>query len=229
MYINYSEYNFESCEHSDRLISQLVITNNLSQRKINIPKIKQAIYCAKIYHQSQKRDSGEPYYTHPLAVASMVARYNFDTNLIIAAILHDTIEDTEATYESIEAMFGTEIAIYVQALSRIVGDQKISVEDSLKKICKLNNNGVLLIKLCDRLHNIQTIRVKSKEKISRTIDEVLKIFITLSFKIQNPELEKKIYELCITTFQKTTNYSKLFSQDSQNNLFHSQTIRLLES
>ncbi len=228
MYMDYSELNFESCVYSDDLISQLVTLNNVSKHKIDIPEIKKAIYYARLYHGDQKRDSGEAYYSHPLAVARMLSKYSFKTDLIITAILHDTIEDTELTFEMIEKIFTTTVANNVQALTRIVAGKKISVEESLYKMCNAGDEGVLIVKLCDRLHNIETIKAKSEAKIHRTIQEVLKIFVALSFRIQNSSLEKELYELCMTSFSKQPTYSHLFSLAPQSKLSRAQTIRLLE-
>jgi (p)ppGpp synthase/HD superfamily hydrolase len=97
---------FEPCPYSTRLLDKLLVLNE--QAKFELTAIKKAIYYAKIYHG--KRQSGEPYYSHPLEVAYLIADYLFRTDIIITSILHDTLEDTTLTFEMIEHSFGIVIA-----------------------------------------------------------------------------------------------------------------------
>ncbi|KJW06558.1 HD domain protein [Orientia tsutsugamushi str. UT144] len=94
---------FLNCEHINKLLDKLDLINHSFNKRIDLDKhidldkVKKAIFYAKKYHSNQKRDTGEPYYMHPLEVALMVADYSFKTDTIITAILHDTIEDTTLT------------------------------------------------------------------------------------------------------------------------------------
>ncbi|KJW07294.1 HD domain protein [Orientia tsutsugamushi str. UT144] len=88
---------FLNCEHINKLLDKLDLINHSVDKRINLDKVKKAIFYVKKYHGNQKRDTGEPYYMHPLEVALMVADYSFKTDTIITAILHDTIEDTTLT------------------------------------------------------------------------------------------------------------------------------------
>jgi len=188
---------YENCLYSDRLITKLISLNEKTKNKINILEIKKAIYYAKKYHGTQKRDSGEPYYSHPLEVAYMVSDYLFRTDIIITSILHDTIEDTSLTFEMIQSEFGLLVASQVADLSRIkVAGGKISSAEMVKFLWLQKKYDLLLVKLFDRLHNIQTIGVKSPEKIHKIIEETISAFLVLAVYLNITDAEKEIIQLC---------------------------------
>jgi (p)ppGpp synthase/HD superfamily hydrolase len=188
---------YENCLYSDRLITKLISLNEKTKNKINILEIKKAIYYAKKYHGTQKRDSGEPYYSHPLEVAYMVSDYLFRTDIIITSILHDTIEDTSLTFEMIQSEFGLLVASQVADLSRIkVAGGKISSAEMVKSLWLQKKYDLLLVKLFDRLHNIQTIGVKSPEKIHKIIEETISAFLVLAVYLNITDAEKEIIQLC---------------------------------
>ncbi len=188
---------YENCLYSDRLITKLNSLNEKTNHKINILEIKKAIYYAKKYHGTQKRDSGEPYYSHPLEVAYMVSDYLFRTDIIITSILHDTIEDTSLTFEMIQSEFGLLVASQVADLSRIkVAGGKISSVEMVKSLWLQKKYDLLLVKLFDRLHNIQTIGVKSPEKIHKIIEETISAFLVLAVYLNITDAEKEIIQLC---------------------------------
>jgi len=188
---------YENCLYSDRLITKLISLNEKTKNKINILEIKKAIYYAKKYHGTQKRDSGEPYYSHPLEVAYMVSDYLFRTDIIITSILHDTIEDTSLTFEMIQSEFGLLVASQVADLSRIkVAGGKISSAEMVKSLWLQKKYDLLLVKLFDRLHNIQTIGVKSPEKIYKIVEETISAFLVLAVYLNITDAEKEIIQLC---------------------------------
>ena len=180
---------YENCLYSDRLITKLISLNEKTKNKINILEIKKAMYYAKKYHGTQKRDSGEPYYSHPLEVAYMVSDYLFRTDIIITSILHDTIEDTSLTFEMIQSEFGLLVA------SQVAGG-KISSAEMVKSLWLQKKYDLLLVKLFDRLHNIQTIGVKSPEKIHKIIEETISAFLVLAVYLNITDAEKEIIQLC---------------------------------
>ena len=183
----------EPCKYSIRLIAKLKSLDTKNVLDFNL--INKAIYWAKKYHGNQKRKSGEPYYTHPLEVAYMISDHKLKTDLIVASILHDIIEDTEVTVEMIEGTFGQRIAEMVDMLTRDRPDgSKLSVEEILNNAYHLRDKEVLLIKLFDRLHNIQTIDSVGAEKAKQTINETVKQFITLSIFLGEGRLEILIAE-----------------------------------
>ncbi|KJV54400.1 HD domain protein [Orientia tsutsugamushi str. Kato PP] len=110
--------------YSESLLNKLFETNVRFDTKIDLDKVEKAIFYAQKYHGQQKRDTGEPYYMHPLEVAYMVSDYIFKTDTIITAILHDTLEDTTLTKKKIVKAFGKKIAEQVSDLTRIKDNKK---------------------------------------------------------------------------------------------------------
>ena len=192
--------NCELCDYSNRLIEKLKSLDTLNT--LDLALVKKAIHWAKKYHNGQFRKSGEPFYTHPLEVAYMVSNYNLKTDVIIASILHDIIEDTEVTVEMIQDDFGWRIAEMVDRLTRDKpGGIKLSVEEVLNNAYYLKDMEVLLIKLFDRLHNMQTIGTKSEETRKKITEETFKRFISLSMYLGKKisgmlEIEEYIDKLC---------------------------------
>ena len=165
------ESKYESCAYSGSLLNKIDLQNQKSNHKVDILEIKKAIYYAKKYHGSQKRLSGEPYYSHPLAVAELVAPYCFKTDILVTSILHDTIEDTALTKDLIEYIFDANIASKVEELTRVKSDRKISSAEMLELLWLQKKEELLFVKLFDRLHNIQTLKSKSPLKIKKILDE----------------------------------------------------------
>lgn len=194
--MNYST----SCRYSAKLIEKLKSLD--IKNVLDFDLINQAIYWARKYHGDQKRKSGEPFYSHPLEVAYMVADYNLKTDLIVASILHDIVEDTEATVEMIQDTFGHRISEMVDRLTRDRPDgTKLSIEEIINNAYYKKDSEVLLIKLFDRFHNMQTVGVKSPEKVTKQVVETLKYFLSLAifFEKQNygmGELDYSINALC---------------------------------
>lgn len=184
------------CCYSEKLIDKLLRLNEKAKNKIDIVGVKRAIYFAKKYHGDQKRQSGEPYYSHPLEVAYMVADYLLRTDIIITAILHDTIEDTALTQETIADIFGEQIASQVEDLTRIKKAQKISAAEMVEILYQEKKYDVLLVKLFDRLHNMQTIGAKSPEKIQKIVNETSATFIWLAAFLEVLQEEQKLVSLC---------------------------------
>jgi (p)ppGpp synthase/HD superfamily hydrolase len=186
----------EPCKYSIRLIEKLKSLDTTNVLDFNL--INKAIYFAKKYHDGQLRKSGEPFHTHPLEVAYMISDYNLKTDVITASILHDIIEDTEVTVRMIQNTFGQRIAEMVDRLTRDRPDgSKLSVGEILNNSYQEKDREVLLIKLFDRLHNMQTLGVKSPEKIKKIADETLLIFIALAIYLEVVEIKQKLSELCI--------------------------------
>ncbi|MCP5363070.1 MAG: bifunctional (p)ppGpp synthetase/guanosine-3',5'-bis(diphosphate) 3'-pyrophosphohydrolase [Rickettsiaceae bacterium] len=188
---------YENCFYSERLITKLISLSEKTKNRINLLEIKKAIYYAKKYHGVQKRESGEPYYSHPLEVAYMISDYLFRTDIIITSILHDTIEDTDLTFEMIQTEFSPLVASQVADLSRIkVAGKKISSAEMVKSLWLQKKYDLLLIKLFDRLHNMQTISVKTPQKIHKIVEETISAFLVLAVYLNIPDAEKQIVHLC---------------------------------
>ena len=233
----------EPCQYSTRLIEKLesLDTKNI----LDFDLINKAIYFARKYHGDQKRKSGEAYYTHPLEVAYMVSDYKLKTDVIVASILHDIVEDTEVTAGMIFDNFSWRIAQMVDKLTRDRPDgSKLSVQEVINNAYYKKDNEVLLIKLFDRLHNVQTIGSMSTEKTKKITDETLKKFITLSIYLGEKvsgilEIENKLIELCyqnIPVKQLQVQNQEMVFEDNfqlsfpnfQNDLFPKHILYLME-
>ena len=201
----------EDCQYSIRLVNRL---KDLDQgNQIDFDQVGKAIDWAKKYHGDQKRKSGEPYYTHPLEVAYMVSEYLLKTDVIVAAILHDIVEDTEVTFGMILDNFSKRIMQLVDRLTRDRPDgTKWSVEEILDNAYENNDNEALLIKVVDRLHNMQTIGAKSPEKIVKTTHQTIDLFILISMYLQNTNLESRILQSCYKMLPKEITESKVIKQ-----------------
>lgn len=191
----------KSCIYSDRLLEKLKSVD--TKQHLNFDLINKAIYWAKKYHDGQFRKSGEPFYSHPLEVAYMVSDHLVKTDVIVASILHDIVEDTEVTVGMIVGEFGWRITKMVDRLTRDRPDgTKLSVEEILNNAYKEDDKEVLLIKCIDRLHNIQALGIKSPEKINKTVNETLVNFILLSEYLELPFISKTIKRICVENQQK---------------------------
>ena len=158
-------------------------------------------------HGSQKRASGDPYFSHPVEVAGILTEYKLDYASIVTALLHDTIEDTAASYDDIKQMFGEEVAKLVEGvtkLSRIQlqSDQTKQAENFRKLLLAMSEDiRVLLVKLADRVHNMRTLQYHKKpEKRQRIARETMEIYAPLAERIgmqemKNDEIEVDLKEL----------------------------------
>ncbi len=207
---------YENCQYVDKLLNKLTQLNQQVNQPVDINEIRRGIYYAKKYHGSQMRQSGVPYYSHPIEVAYMVAEYTaqempqyFRTDMIITSLLHDTIEDTTLTENMIARVFGKQIANQVVDLTRLKSYGKISSAETLDLLYRQNKHDVLLIKLFDRLHNMQTIRYKSPEKVKKIVDETLQSFLAVCTYFGYINLENHLYELCYNSVFEGHNAKKL--------------------
>ena len=166
--------------------------------------IKNAYNYAAKAHKTQKRHSGDPYIVHPLAVANILAELKLDGPTITTALLHDTIEDTEATYDEVEKIFGNEIAELVDGVTKIskleMENKNLKAGDNFRKLILATSKDirVLLVKLADRLHNIRTIdSIEKKEKRERIAKETMEIYAPLAERMGihkvRDELEDKAF------------------------------------
>jgi len=153
-------------------------------------------------HGSQRRESGDPYFSHPVEVAGLLAQMKLDTASIITGLLHDTVEDTVATLDDIERLFGPDIARLVDGvtkLSRIElqSDQTKQAENFRKLVLAMSDDiRVLLVKLADRLHNMQTLRfIKSEERRRRIARETMDIYVPLAERIGMHRMKDQLEDL----------------------------------
>ena len=153
-----------------QLIKKIKSYNNYVDENVIINAYK---YASEL-HKTQKRHSGDPYISHPVAVANILAELKLDGPTITTALLHDTIEDTKATYDEVKNNFGEEIADLVDGVTKIskleVEKKTLTAGENFRKLILATSKDirVLLVKLADRLHNIRTIAsIDKKEKRER--------------------------------------------------------------
>jgi len=152
-------------------------------------------------HGSQKRESGDPYFSHPVEVAGILTEYKLDYATIITALLHDTVEDTAASYEDIEKLFGKEVATLVEGVTKLSRIQAQSehnkqAENFRKLVLAMSEDiRVLLIKLADRLHNMRTLQYCKEEKRQRIARETLDIYAPLAERIGMNAMKDELEDL----------------------------------
>ena len=158
--------------------------------KADTSLIDAAYVLAMKAHGSQKRDNGDPYITHPLAVADILAGYRLDIASIVTALLHDVVEDTSVTMAEIEKRFGKEIAGLVDGVTKLTrlelqSDRTKQAENFRKLVLAMSRDiRVLLVKLADRLHNMRTLHfVQSPERRERIARETMEIYAPLAERI----------------------------------------------
>lgn len=164
--------------------------------------IEAAYEYAKVMHEGQMRSSGEPYYTHPVEVASILTELKMDPATIVTAILHDTLEDTAATYEDLEKKFSKEVADLVNGVSKLTRIESQTMEgkqaENFRKLLLAMSEDirVLLVKLADRLHNMRTIEGISKEEKRRRIAlETLEIYAPLAERVGLHKVKEELEDL----------------------------------
>jgi RelA/SpoT family (p)ppGpp synthetase len=158
------------------------------------------VYAMKA-HGSQTRASGDPYFSHPLEVAAILTDLKLDDATIVAALLHDTIEDTEATRAEIDQIFGPEIGALVEGLTKLKRLELVSREakqaENLRKLLLAISDDVrvLLIKLADRLHNMRTLEFVPPESRKRIAEETLDIYAPLAGRMGMQEMREELEDL----------------------------------
>src|SRR2546428_2159402 len=169
---------------------------------VNEDALNRAYVFSMKAHGAQLRASGDPYFSHPVEVAGLLAQMKLDTASIITGLLHDTVEDTVATLDDIEKLFGPDIGRLVDGvtkLSRIElqSDQTQQAENFRKLVLAMSEDiRVLLVKLADRLHNMQTLRfIKEPEKRRRIARETMDLYVPLAERIGMHRMKDQLEDL----------------------------------
>ena len=201
--INFWESKFQLCQYSSKLLETIAAINIQIKTPININEIKKACYYAREYHGIQLRKSGQPYYSHPLEVGRLFSQYTgnqdpkyYTTDLVVAAILHDCLEDTALTTDMIEKIFNKSVADKVQDLTRTKGSIKNTAADTLHSLFTQNKTGVLYIKIFDRLHNMRTLDAMLPEKRRKISEETYDHFTPYSEYFELYEVHQEFIDLC---------------------------------
>ena len=168
--------------------------------RYNIEKIKEAYLYAAALHEGQVRQSGEPYISHPVAVAVIVAELGLDTDSICAALLHDIVEDCadRTSLEEIAKKFGKEVAMLVDGLTKImqvqVADKEEAHIENIRKMLLAMNKDirVIFIKLCDRLHNMRTLSAKREDRQRAIALETMHIYAPLAHRLGMQRIKQEL-------------------------------------
>ena len=166
-----------------------------------VERIRDAFVVANEAHSSQKRSSGEPYITHPVAVASLLADMRLDCETLMAALLHDVIEDTETSREDLAERFGATVASLVEGVSKLDKLQFNSKEEAQAEnyrkmiMAMVQDIRVILIKLADRTHNMRTIQHLRPDKRRRIARETLEIYAPLAHRLGMHDIKNELEQL----------------------------------
>lgn len=174
--------------------------------KPSLERLKKSIDFATKKHEGQKRKSGEPYIIHPLSVASLLVEWGMDIDTVIAGVLHDTVEDTDATLPEIEKLFGRDVAFLVDGVTKVsqarsgmrnLDSYLPATKDNLAKllIAVGQDVRVIIIKLADRLHNMQTLQFQPPEKQKKIARETIEVFAPLADRLNMGRLRVQLEEL----------------------------------
>ncbi|NQX28571.1 bifunctional (p)ppGpp synthetase/guanosine-3',5'-bis(diphosphate) 3'-pyrophosphohydrolase [Microbacteriaceae bacterium VKM Ac-2854] len=192
-------------------VDTLVRTVRMHHPKSDIALIERAYAAAELAHRGQKRRSGEPYITHPLAVAQILADLGIGSKTVAAALLHDTVEDTAYTLDELRADFGDEVAMLVDGVTKL---DKVKYGDSAqaetvrKMIVAMSKDiRVLIIKLADRLHNARTWGFVPAESAARKATETLEIYAPLAHRLGIQAIKWELEDLSFAVL-----YPKIYSE-----------------
>jgi GTP pyrophosphokinase len=171
--------------------------------------VEEAFRVADAAHDGQTRTSGEPYITHPVAVARVLAAWHLDAQAIAAALLHDVAEDTRITVEEIRTRFGKSVADLVDGVSKLdrleFASREAHVAASFRKmlLAMARDVRVILIKLADRLHNMRTLGPVAPEKAERVARETLELHAPIAYRLGLSELYYELEDLALRTLHPT--------------------------
>ena len=208
--------------------------------KTNENQIRLAFEYGQNMHEGQYRHSGELYFTHPVAVAAILTEQQLDDATIITALLHDTIEDTKASFTSVEKMFGRDVAELVDGVTKLTNLQLNSTEtkqaENFRKLFMAMSKDlrVILVKLADRLHNMRTIKSMRPDKQIQKARETMDIYAPLAgrmgmqwmreeledlaFRVLNPEGRQSIIRRFITLQRETGDVIQRITGDMRHEL-----------
>jgi len=199
-----------------------------------VPTTIKALELAMTAHDGQKRKSGEPYIVHPILVAAITAAFSNDETMVQAALLHDVVEDTSFDIEDLREQFGDDVAHLVEGLTKIVEirDEELAPSGSDERlinsaltfrkmlIASIKDIRVLVIKLCDRLHNMLTLEALSPQKQKRIAEETLVVYAPIAHRLGISRLKNSLEDLSFfyiypEDYQKIDTYIKTNAQNLQ--------------
>jgi len=192
-------------------VNELLRVVKSNHPKSDLSVVEKAYLVAEKAHEGQKRKSGEPYITHPIAVAQILADLGIGPTTIAAALLHDTVEDTDYTLPMLQKEFGDEIAALVDGvtkLDKVKFGENAQAETVRKMVVSMSKDiRVLVIKLADRLHNARTWGFVEPEKAQRKAQETLEIYAPLAHRLGISTIKNELEELSFSVL-----YPKVFEE-----------------
>ena len=171
------------------------------EKQYDLSKIVSAYELADSYHKNQKRESGEPYISHPLAVAYILLELGMDTDTVCAALLHDVVEDTECTLEDLQKKFGSDVAMLVNGVTKLGKVEIFTKEEqkaeNIRKILLAMSEDirVIIIKLADRLHNMRTLNFCRDEKRRTIAHETMNIYAPIAHRLGIRSIKDELEDL----------------------------------
>ena len=219
----------------DITIKDIVYRAKIKNRTVDKNKIIRAYEYASFMHKDQKRKSGEPYIIHPLNVAYILARLGLDTTTICAALLHDVVEDTKATYEDIKERFGEDTATLVEGvtkLSKLFKTVEEAKAENYKKmfIAMEKDIRVIILKLADRLHNVRTLEYLRRDRQIAISKETIELYAPIAHKLGMYDMKMKLqdgafkylypedYEKVKKELEENLNKNEMFLENTKNRI-----------
>ena len=188
---------------SSPVLEPLARTIRVAHPKADLRPLQRAYEIAEAAHEGQRRRSGEPYITHPLAVTTILAELGMDTTTLVAALLHDTVEDTPTTLSGVREEFGEDVAHLVDGVTKLdkVKYGESAEAETIRKmvVAMARDPRVLVIKLADRLHNMRTLRFLPPDKQERKARETLEIFAPLAHRLGMNAIKWELEDLAFAT------------------------------
>lgn len=216
-------------------IKDIVYMAKMRNKNTDKNKIIRAYEYASFMHKDQKRKSGEPYIIHPLNVAYILAELGLDTTTICAALLHDVVEDTSATYEDIKERFGKDTAELVEGvtkLSKLFETVEEAQAENYKKmfIAMEKDIRVIILKLADRLHNVRTLQYLRRDRQIAISKETIELYAPIAHKLGMYDMKMKLqdgafkylypedYEKVTKELEKILNENKIYLEKTKNRI-----------
>lgn len=188
-------------EHPDYTIDTLIQKILNGTKQYDLSKIVSAYELAEKYHHDQKRESGDPYISHPLAVAYILLELGMDTDTICAALLHDVVEDTDCSLDELQKKFGSDVAMLVDGVTKLKKVETFTKDEqkaeNIRKILLAMSEDirVIIIKLADRLHNMRTLNYCCDEKRRTIAHETMNIYAPIAHRLGISSIKDELEDL----------------------------------
>ncbi|MFJ8851264.1 RelA/SpoT family protein [Streptomyces sp. NPDC102437] len=190
---------------------RIVRSNDTKTETATLRQIERAYQVAERWHRGQKRKSGDPYITHPLAVTTILAELGMDPATLMAGLLHDTVEDTEYGLDTLRRDFGDQVALLVDGVTKLdkVKFGEAAQAETVRKmvVAMAKDPRVLVIKLADRLHNMRTMRYLKREKQEKKARETLEIYAPLAHRLGMNTIKWELEDLAFAIL-----YPKMYDE-----------------